>query len=69
MKKIIQVMRIFFEQGIKEKDVKELWQSEVLDAAPKAYAADFSIYSAAQQQLDNAQGILDGLKKKIPLLP
>lgn len=52
------------EQGIKDKDVKELWQSEVLDAAPKAYAADFSIYSAAQQQLDNAQGILDGLEKE-----
>lgn len=52
------------EQGIKDKDVKELWQSEVLDAAPKAYAADFSIYSAAQQQLENAQGILDCLEKE-----
>ena len=52
------------EQGIKEKDVKELWQSEVLDAAPKAYAADFSIYSAAKQQLENAQGILDCLEKE-----
>ncbi|MCU4323403.1 type I restriction-modification system subunit M [Acinetobacter schindleri] len=52
------------EQGIKEKDVKELWQSEVLDAAPKAYAADFSIYNAAQQQLENAQGILDCLEKE-----
>ncbi|WP_284091320.1 N-6 DNA methylase [Acinetobacter pittii] len=52
------------EQGIKDKDVKELWQSEVLDAAPKAYAADFSIYSAAQQQLENAKGILDCLEKE-----
>ncbi|HAV3433115.1 TPA: N-6 DNA methylase, partial [Acinetobacter baumannii] len=52
------------EQGIKDRDVKELWQSEVLDAAPKAYAADFSIYSAAQQQLENVQGILDGLEKE-----
>ncbi len=43
--------------------MKELWQSEVLDAAPKAYAADFSIYSAAQQQLENVRGILDGLEK------
>jgi len=52
------------EQGIKEKDVKELWQTEVLDAAPKAYAADFSIYTAAEKQLETAQGILDLLEKE-----
>lgn len=52
------------EQGIKEKDVKELWQTEVLDAAPKAYTADFSIYTAAQKQLETAQGILDLLEKE-----
>lgn len=44
--------------------MKELWQTEVLDAAPKAYTADFSIYTAAQKQLETAQGILDLLEKE-----
>jgi len=52
------------EQGIKEKEIKDLWQAEVLDAAQTAYAADFSIYLAAQKQLETAQGILDLLEKE-----
>lgn len=43
--------------------MKELWQTEVLDAAPKAYTADFSIYTAAQKQLETAR-ILDLLEKE-----
>lgn len=50
------------EQGIKENAVKELWQAEVLEAAPKAYATDYALYSAAQKQLETAQGILDLLE-------
>lgn len=57
------------EQGIKDKDVKELWQSEVLDAAPKAYAADFSIYTTAQKQLETAQAELAKLEQSHPIIP
>lgn len=52
------------EQGIKEKDVKELWQAEVLDAAPKAYPVDYKAYSTAEIQLETTKVILDELEKE-----
>ncbi|WP_448761259.1 N-6 DNA methylase [Acinetobacter tandoii] len=56
------------EQGIKEKDVKELWQSEILDAAPKAYAADFRQYEKALQQEEMAKAELERLELAHPIV-
>lgn len=56
------------EQGIKEKDVKELWQTEILDAAPKAYAADYRQYEKAQQQEEMAKTELAQLELAHPIV-
>lgn len=56
------------EQGIKEKDVKELWQAEILDAAPKAYAADFRQYEKALQQEEMAKTELAQLELAHPIV-
>ncbi|ENV58333.1 type I restriction-modification system, M subunit [Acinetobacter soli CIP 110264] len=56
------------EQGIKEKDVKELWQAEILDVAPKAYAADYRQYEKAQQQEEMAKTELTQLELAHPIV-
>lgn len=56
------------EQGIKEKDVKDLWKVEVLEAAPKAYAADFRQYEKALQEEEMAKAELQKLELNHPIV-